>query len=1093
MSTKEPYIKSTIYDETGGLSSAPSDDGYPILGVAFTPTGPIEKQKVLSQKDFIKNYLTGTTVLPSDHESIQYIYKILEFNPVFLIRACPVTFLEGVTSLGNRLLFDDNYNLLSSYFKFKITGITDNSTSFYAISHDANGNNNKIYYAGATAPTGLTGTLVNVSQEKSIDKLLEGIKKAIATTSGDEDVIIGLQDVAEGKPDQLLSRCSLTFSDNIGYQKELSGSELYNTINTGSLLPGKTQIVPKNANVIINSSTYYFAGSGGTYDTGDSYPVPLLSPDENDNIVNGLFMLKVLAESDIKNSGSLEFSLKGVNSILTNKKNVTFSNTTLSDLGFKSNLLGYAWSYDNSGTVSTIYTKKTSGLIAGTDYAYTEADCSDDSPLSITTVSGSSITVNSVTYTRDTENDPNPYIMQLYSNVKETISDSGYVYTIANIYNPLVHTFTGGTSQTPSITPELKNVIFVWGNMSQFLTDSNNSAVRPEGTDSSTNIGRTYNLSNSFNGATIAVKLNTPDDSATEVSMSEFLSNMIDYTINMGYCNSYSYSYTSDGETISGTDTTKYYFYNSANVESLNFIPDSSDSKILTVYNTIGDSLSSDYYSVSTDGESDITYTYYLSNDTLNGDYITFSDLWIKVGTYVFYVGSPSDNFGTATTVKMGNSAVTKSEFISLLLYNLYATLEIGMYNNEFVAASEKTISCDTRISYTKETVTQTAVEQFAVVQKFPSSSAVFQFSYEKDSNIDNMINITLNYKSGTSSIDWTMSFVSGVVDGYGVDQWFERVTSDYFKIVDLQDGETGEMLDSYDSDTFGDGIAVPSYNVQYMKDAIQSITEYEDGQYYYAITDSGVIDSTYAATCDSVAQSIKSWYPVSLPSDTKSISELTSFIKATAINSPYSRYLAAGDRETISGFSAIMPGSIKLLRGILELFRSGTNEFAPHFDLANGVVSVVNLVQNFKKTDRETLLGYKIETLKGGVGSSYYINDNVTAQSTESYMSENQNVLMTIVAIHTVENAVKTFKARLNTKAVRKACQDAVNNALQTRLYKGKAYTPASYVAVCDETNNNLNTINNHQLIISLYAQFTPSIKYIFIDNYIIPLESAS
>jgi len=130
---KEPRVESNIYDLTGNLANAPADDGYPIAGAVFTPAGPIEKRKVLSQRDFIDNYLLSSTVLPTDNESIKFIFKLLELNPVYIIRACPVAVLEGISSTGTKLLFDKSFALLPSYKKLKLAGILD-LLNYYSIS-----------------------------------------------------------------------------------------------------------------------------------------------------------------------------------------------------------------------------------------------------------------------------------------------------------------------------------------------------------------------------------------------------------------------------------------------------------------------------------------------------------------------------------------------------------------------------------------------------------------------------------------------------------------------------------------------------------------------------------------------------------------------------------------------------------------------------------------------------------------------------------------------------------------------------------------------------------------------------------------------
>lgn len=917
---KEAFVSSAVYDLTGGLTSAPADDGYNIIGAAYTPTGPVKKTKVLSQKDFVDKYLTGSTVKADDHMSVLFSYLILAENPLYIIRACPVTILEGISSTGMRLLFDKSFNLLNEYFRFKINEIKDSLNYYYIKS----GNN--VFASGTTSEISsedLGGATVNtISETKSIDAILKDLIAKINTVGANVDII-------KARDNTIISRQQFDkASPNIGKFTEVIKYSIYNSITSSNMIDKGTNLVSELNHVAIDGTSYYFRGQGSQEPTSITNPTPINSPDNRVTMIQKYFLLKVLAASNCDMYGAFTLGLKNCNIAITN---TPYASATEGKISLISNM------NLEKGKLSDASTPKIAITYDGTTYNY--------------------------------------------YNTTDEVDESLNVYSV-----------------------------------------------------------------NASNSAEFIVKV-----------FDRFLSKFSDA-------------------------------FDSSDPSSLLI-----DGNITLLSTQSSGSLSSDVYAVKSDSDEDFTYYYYLSNDTNNKDYIKYLFLKLIVGKYYYYTGKMPETEivpSGLTVVKMDSNAVNAEEFKTLLFKNLYLTQKIGMYGDYFISTSELEISSDTNsITTSSGKVTQTTTDQFAIVQKFPSTSAVFQFSYSKSNEVEDMIDLSINYKDGTSKVDWTMSFVAGTVDGFGIDQWYTRVKSEYFEVVNLQEeGVTGDILKSYTSPTFGDKVGVPAYDNQYIKDAINEVLEYEDDILYDMIVDGGVIDSGVAQVCQTMATKLNAIYPASLPTD-KSTSTLISYVGAANFNHYVARLLAAADREYVAGFSKVIPGSIKIVRSILSLFRNKAVEFAPNFDLNHGTVGVTNLVQDFTKTERELLLDYKIETLKGGINTAYYINDNTTAQPNKSYMSEEQNVRMTNTAIHTLENFVKTYKAELNTSSTRTKAQDGANSALQDRLFKGKQYQPAMYRAVCDDTNNTDQVINDNKLVIDLYASFTPSVKYILLRHYIVPL----
>jgi len=919
---KEAYVKSNVYDLTGGLGEAPPDDGYNIVASAYLPTGPVGKIKVNSQNEFIKKFMIGTKMSPADHISALYIYQLLAKNPVHLLRACPNTFLEGISSLGNKYLFDSSFNLLTQYSKFNIDTIKDPLAYYYLVI----GNN--CYFTGddEDIPTSEVGAAVHVevNDEKSLDYLMEDL----LTVASDNDPTVFILKSERGV---LVSRSPISVrSTNIGKFTEIKRGGQYSRVTDASI--SAVTEVKELDNIAINGVTYYFMGINIHSTTGMLNPIPITSPDNKEFILNKYFLLKVIAESGADFYGNYTVGILDKEDV----SNVSFLTTNAK--GFE--------------VVGTSIKMKGNTRITPTD--------------DITTA---------------------PFI-------EATVAGETIKFMV-----------------TTDATAEEDTVVIA----------------------------------------------------TSEISSAAFLDKVMTWII-------------SNNPTLYCSDDDTY----------LNITGS------LTLLNRQDNgSLTSNYYNVTKDTGTDYTYYYYLSTDNNNNDFIKYDFLWIVVGNYFYYTGSIPAGFvppEAGVSVKMQKGAVTPSEFRSLLLRNLNTTQGISRYEGAYVSSQVLDLDFDEDVmEVSTGLVNQEPVELFAVVQKFPSSGNVLNFQFSTNADNEDIINLTLNYKDGVEVADWTMSFVPGVVDGYMIDQWYTRVTSDYFKVVQLV--EDGERVDSYVSPKYGEGIELPDYDVQYMKDAIDSIPEYEDGIKYDLILDSGVVDPGLAASVETIAKQLFIPYPVSVPAETTNEQDLIDYVGATGINSFYARILAAGDRENVAGFSVVMPGSIKIARAYIDAFRNKANEFAPNYEATHGVVGVSSLVQEFKKTTREKLLDYKIATLKGGSGSPYFINDNVTAQPGSSYMSEEQNVRMTCTAVHVVDDYAKRFKAEFNNSTNRQICQDGVNDVLRERLMKGKAYAPVSYRGVCDDSNNPIADINNNIMRISLYAQYNPSTKWVLVDHFIVPL----
>lgn len=953
---KEPYVSSVVYDMTGGLQPAPSDDGYNIVMPVYTPTGPCAKTKVKSQKEFIDKYLTGTKVTPSDDISVMMAYMTLAQNPLYVVRACPQTVLEGIGCTGRHYLFNKEHKLLNSYSEFGIDNIkinTDESQTYVVKQED----------------TTISDSGTN------LDDVVSSVKKKTQSLVDNTSI-----DIINSGNQKITSRQELDLGSNVAVINTITQNSVYDVVSA-TANSSSSATLGEGSTVSINGTTYYFRGKNEIDSSSMINPTPITLKNNSEEIDPIIFLYLIQEKSGCDHAANgINLQLKKGDDNLTVKK----SGSSLSSFPL---------------TLNTMDTNAiTTDMIEENSVDFNKDD---------------TITISSNSITNGSNSISNFYLIQDSSS-----NNHSFVY-LTETTEGIVFTCVGVKEEntTTKVTGSLKLIVSSYED---------------------------------FNKAFIKSWIGLSADLAVRATGSMKL-----------------------------------------------FIPKSNN----LIVNASG-------LTVSSDGLNDKTYYYFVASNENNAKLFEHDFLYIKINDVLYFTnkeaGLPtSQPLVAETIVQMKIGKCNEIEFKSLLQKYTYEQQSLSLVNDYFVSTSAiSSITHSAEIELKKNgnaevwVVDQTShSEQFAVVQNFPSTVASFQYSYDLDEDsVDtqgSIYDLSLKVKGGEITENWTISFDSGKVDGYGVDQWYTRVQSDYFTIVSLtDDSEHGEILNHFNSDTWGNAVSVPSFDAQFAINALQAVINSEDGVQYDVISDGGIVNTSLASAIESLADQLHSVYLASLPPKELNIESLKAYVGGAGLQSYETRMLAAGDRININGFSVVLPGSYKLLLQYINLYRNKATEFAPNFNIMNGSVGVSNLVQKWDKEQRESLLDAKIESLKGGVTTDWYINDNVTAQKQKSYMSEDQNVRMTNTAIHLCENEAKQYIGQLNTASLRESVTNNLTKVIQDRLFKGHdKYSPAQYKVVCDDTNNPSTVINANQLVISLYGSFTPSVKYVLLEHFIQPL----
>jgi len=519
--------------------------------------------------------------------------------------------------------------------------------------------------------------------------------------------------------------------------------------------------------------------------------------------------------------------------------------------------------------------------------------------------------------------------------------------------------------------------------------------------------------------------------------------------------------YTSNGLTFSAFD----FYYNAETTPAIssNFV----DTDVLTV----------------TAAATETIYEALVpTDDSLAGIY-EYPGLWMKFNDVLYYTGTIIVSAGTVVNMKSGNCSMP--EFYDLLLRNLPTSFTIGMLATGFLISGDITITAHASIDITTDQLTnQTGLDdKFAFIAKFPCTQNLFQFKYTINSDNENIYDITLTY-NGVSK-EYQISFLDSEVDGFGTNLTYQRLNAGdgenaYFYIKLLTG--TNEYA-AYTSNLFGSAIRMPESDAVDFSATILKFLDYED-MYIDLLLDSGVTQISYAKDVVATAITLKSLAPISIPTIYTDKSDIKIYKEAIGADTAYAIYVAPGFADaSLGNFLTDFPGSITYVESVIDKKNAFVPEFAPIFGANRGLVSASNLKTNLSKTDREYLLDYQVNTIFNGIGGPR-INFNLTAQKSNSYLSEDQNIRLANVIAHLADDYVDSLIAEYNTAPLRASVVENLNKFITERVIVGKEPTIQKFMVICDDTNNPTPVVEARQIIIDVYAMYYRSIAYALVYN---------
>lgn len=304
----EPNISATVYNTDVTYNTTPLDTGLKILALIDTPSGTYEIRNTTGKSDLIKHYLTTNEIKVENDDTVKQTAYLMDYSNIYTRRVGSISLKQGVSSLGELLLFDANNELLSKYYSLKINEWLD-TLDYYYIAFG-----NTMWYTGDIAKldeqTSQKYTKkIQVSESKSVDLLVQNLYKHLQQ---DEITIL------KTNSNTLLCRDELICSENLSF-------DIVENFNKYKLLSNvEGQKINIGEYIMLRDTIYYWQGDGSFQPTRYNNPVAIYSNGVIENSYDsGLFLLRVLKKvqetsnaylqmPEIRGDGGLVAFYKGV-------------------------------------------------------------------------------------------------------------------------------------------------------------------------------------------------------------------------------------------------------------------------------------------------------------------------------------------------------------------------------------------------------------------------------------------------------------------------------------------------------------------------------------------------------------------------------------------------------------------------------------------------------------------------------------------------------------------------------------------------------------------------------------------------------------
>lgn len=459
-------------------------------------------------------------------------------------------------------------------------------------------------------------------------------------------------------------------------------------------------------------------------------------------------------------------------------------------------------------------------------------------------------------------------------------------------------------------------------------------------------------------------------------------------------------------------------------------------------------------------------------------------DGWTKVDQY----GNP-DPSGTAENknyiyvqYSKGNRLLTAENDTGL---NIGCTVEQLTEEDDIDAASEYD-------AYSNKL--------FAVYPDDPQDSPKYKLVIQPDEDYKFLMTLS----DGDNTETYTVSLISDELDQSGTNCFIENlntlqigyqfITNSDFKYEGFDEGEPSIMEVTPRTTqvfAFGDsGLDLSaSKTVQCMINALYELEDQElyDIEYFAPF---GTVDLQFIKNFVMIGKNNDWFTPVDIPWDKTNANSIKGYFLNVDDTSNAIGMGPFDKNYGLTGWHFYLACSTLYYTKIMNN-KAARSEFAPVFDITNGILNFTNPVYMLGKSDRVKLLNFRAPVnflIYNQRNNVYYLNDNWTLQPQRNIVSEEQNRRMVNKIKKDCKRLMQRFKSRVNTVTTRQDVETLLKYYFKSEVMT-QIYKPNDYQVLCNEDNNPVEIITANKLGVTVRVRLENAIKYIDVLVDVFPL----
>ena len=273
---------------------------------------------------------------------------------------------------------------------------------------------------------------------------------------------------------------------------------------------------------------------------------------------------------------------------------------------------------------------------------------------------------------------------------------------------------------------------------------------------------------------------------------------------------------------------------------------------------------------------------------------------------------------------------------------------------------------------------------------------------------------------------------------------------------------------------------------------AVNKLVDFDEGYRVDFIFDSGTYNTTAVhSVIKSVAEKIYALGVATVNEVAPGNGNATFADAVTALpehNSSYLYQVSPRRRIDFGGYNVNLSLGIDYLECVARN-KANLQEFAPVFHFTNAFVADTNLTKYYTKSERELLLGKRVNTVKRDKfrGISFINNNFTTLNSNTSLGNEEQIVRLANRMAWDIQFLLDQFLGQLDVKATANSVKTEIQGYYKSN-FSNQKYAPESMEVICDESNNRF---GDGELVVTVNIYVGRALKKITVYNNILPLTS--